>query len=104
MLLRASGNYREAKKALTRASNSPRATSPDTSTLAFTSDDMIYLAAYAVKKTIIKKKKKRCSDSTALKKLLGPGRYRVFWNRLRDSGQTLGQIARRYPIGVEAGS
>jgi hypothetical protein len=90
-LLQASGSYREAKKALTRASNEagPKRAS----------DDMVFLAAYNIKK------KKRCRDSTALKKLLGPGKYRVFWNRLQARGQTLEQIALLYPaniFGVEA--
>jgi hypothetical protein len=84
-LLQASGSYREAKKALTRASNEkPRRTS----------DEGIFLAAYSIKK------KERCSDSTALKKLLGPCKYRVYWNRLRARGQTLEQIARLYPADV----
>jgi hypothetical protein len=87
MLLWASGSYREAKKALTRASNErPKRTS----------DEAIYLVAYAIKK------KKRCSDITALRKLLGPGKYRTFWNRLQKRHQTLAQIARLYPTSVKA--
>jgi hypothetical protein len=82
-LLWASGNYREAKKALTRASNEKPTPIPD---------DMVYLAAYH-----LYKKKKRCRDSTALKKLLGPSKYRAFWNKLQARDQTLEQIARLYP-------
>ena len=91
-LLRASGNFREAKKALTRASNDPVATS--LSGVTFANDEGVYLAAYAIKK------KKQCADSTALKKLLGPGKYRVFWNRLKERKQTLEEIARLFPADV----
>jgi hypothetical protein len=80
-LLAAAGSYREAKKALTRASNEkPKRTS----------DDMIFLAAYAVKKKL------GCRDHTALKKLLGD-KYRVYWDRLNARDQTLEDIARMYP-------
>ncbi|MFY9770237.1 MAG: hypothetical protein WAK04_08390 [Xanthobacteraceae bacterium] len=124
MLLRASsGSYREAKKALTRASNDRHAASPPfasgvatsdegahlmtyppiVSGMAFTSDEGVYLMAYAIQRAAIEKKKP-CRDSTALKKLLGPGKYRVFWDRLRKRdqkhGQTLQQIAQL--IGAEA--
>ena len=97
MLLRASGSYLQAKKTLTRADNDPRVKAsippvfglkPLASGIPFTSDIAVYLAAYAIQK------KFRCSDFTALKKLLGPNKYRVFWDRLRKRGQTLKQIAR----------
>ena len=88
-LLRASGSHREAKKALTKASNNPVATS--LSGMTFANDEGVYLAAYAIKQ------KRRCSDITALKKLLGDGKYRVFWNRLQKRKQTLEEIARLYP-------
>jgi hypothetical protein len=99
MLLRAMhGNYQDAKKVLTKASNKPRATLPPiASGIANTSDDMIYCAAYH-----LIQKKERCSDNTALKKLLGPGKYRTLYNRLVKRKQTLKQIARQYPIGVKA--
>jgi hypothetical protein len=101
MLLRASGSYREAKKALTRASNDPRLKAsippapglkPIASGIAFTSEEGVYLAAYVLKTKIIKKKG-RCSDQNALKKLLG-GKYRVFWDRLKERRQTLEEIVR----------
>jgi hypothetical protein len=98
MLLWASGNYREAKKALTRASNDPHTKLPPIafggrplpSGMALTNDEGVYLLAYAIQK------KEQCSDFTALRKLLG-GKYRVFWNRLKkrkpERGQTLQQVA-----------
>jgi hypothetical protein len=107
MLLRASGSYLKAKKALTRADSDPRVRAsippapglkPIASGLAFTPDDIVYLAAYH----LFQKGRKRCSDHTALKKLLGPGKYRVFWNKLNVRGQTLEQIASLYPTSVEA--
>jgi hypothetical protein len=86
-LLWAAGSLREAKKALTRASNEkPQRTS----------DDMVFLAAYSIKK------KFGCEDHTALRKLFRDkdgkltGKYRVYWDRLNARGQTLEEIARMY--------
>lgn len=79
MLLRASGNYIKAKKLLTLASNEKPAGM---------NDSAVYLAAYGIKK------KRRCNDHTALKRLLGPGKYRVYWDRLKKHKQTLRQVAR----------
>jgi hypothetical protein len=96
MLLRASGSYQEAKKALTRADNDPRVRAsmrpapgswPIASGVGFTSDDAVYLAANQLKNRL------GCSDHTALKKLLG-GKYRVYWDKLKARDQTLEQIAR----------
>jgi hypothetical protein len=112
MLMRASGNYREAKKVLTRASNDPKVRAslppapglrPIASGMAFSSEEGVYLAAYGLKRIHIEKKK-RCTDHTALKKLLGPGQYRVFWDRLQARDQTLEEVASLYPewIGVKA--
>jgi hypothetical protein len=85
-LLQASGSDLKARKALTRASNEagPKRAS----------DEALYLAAYAIKKKL------RCSDITALKKLLG-SKYRVLWDRLKAREQTLEQIARLYPTSAE---
>jgi hypothetical protein len=101
MLLRASGSYLEAKKALTRASNDKKllaAMSPGpglkplASGVDGTSDAAIYWAAYSLFQKG-KKRTKRCSDHTALKRLLG-GSYRGPWDRLKASGQTPQQVAR----------
>jgi hypothetical protein len=94
MLLWASGSYREAKKALTRADEKLKSVAPkllmvDKDGIASAkrhSDEAVYLAAYAIKKKL------RCRDHTALKKLMG-GRYRVYWDKLKARNQTLKQIA-----------
>jgi hypothetical protein len=88
MLLRASGTLKEAREALTRVSNEPGPRTPD---------DMLFLAAFSIKEKL------RCSDHNALKKLLGPTKYRTLWNKLKAGGQkrTLEQIARRYAADVK---
>jgi hypothetical protein len=91
MLLWASGDYREAKKALTRAHNKLNSVAPwrlrDGVVSKGGNDRAVYLAAYAIKQ------KSGCSDFTALRKLLGDTRYRTYWNRLKARRQTLRQAA-----------
>jgi hypothetical protein len=95
MLLWASGSYREAKKALTKADDelgsiAPKLLMVDKDGVASAkraSPEAIYLAAYAIKKKL------GCSDFTALKKLMG-GSYRVYWDKLKTRKQTLKQTAR----------
>jgi hypothetical protein len=103
-LLAAAGTYREAKKALTRASNDPKVLQDprvmvSIADTTWASDEAVYLVAHHR----FQKGGKRCSDHTALKKLLGPSKYRVFYNRLRERGLTLEQIARLYPTSVKPG-
>ena len=87
-LLWASGSYREAKKALTKAydelPDTPKALVANNKT-GRANNSAVYLAAREVQKKL------GCSDYTALKKLMG-SHYRVYWDRLKASGRTLEQV------------